>query len=121
MGAISSDLLRQRSLRLWFDKPSTLMKRILPFIIILLVLGVALGYTWYLKRATTDIHPISINVNSTAPTNSPQAVSTAGVPGAEPAHTLESANAPVHLEEFGDFECPPCGLLHPILLQMHRE
>jgi len=27
----------------------------------------------------------------------------------------------VQLEEFGDFECPPCGLLHPILLQMHKE
>jgi protein-disulfide isomerase len=27
----------------------------------------------------------------------------------------------VVLEEFGDFECPPCGILHPILLQMHKE
>ena len=31
------------------------------------------------------------------------------------------ANAPVHLEEFGDFECPPCGMFHPILKQMKQE
>ena len=27
----------------------------------------------------------------------------------------------LQVEEFGDFECPPCGLLHPILLKMHQE
>jgi len=31
------------------------------------------------------------------------------------------ANAPVQLEEFGDFECPPCGMFHPILKQMQAE
>ena len=44
-----------------------------------------------------------------------------GVPGAEPAHTLGPANAPVQIEEFGDFQCPPCGLFHPILKQMKQE
>jgi protein-disulfide isomerase len=27
----------------------------------------------------------------------------------------------VRIEEFGDFECPPCGLFHPILKQMEEE
>jgi len=98
------------------------MKRILPFIIILLVLGVALGSAWYLKRSATDVHRVSAN-NVTSPSANSQnsGPATAAVGGAEPAHTQGPANAPVHLEEFGDFECPPCGLLHPILVQMRSE
>ena len=97
------------------------MKRILPFIIILAVLGVVLGSAWYLTR------PIPANPIVTQPapgsqaTPAQQQVVNRGIPGAEPAHTLGPANAPVHLEEFGDFECPPCGAFHPILEQMHEE
>jgi protein-disulfide isomerase len=99
------------------------MKRILPFIIILVVLGVALGSAWYLTRTI----PASPTTSQPAPvpgaqaTPAQQPVVNRGVPGAEPAHTLGPANAPVHLEEFGDFECPPCGMFHPILEQMHAE
>jgi protein-disulfide isomerase len=38
-----------------------------------------------------------------------------GKSGAEPPHIRGPAKAPVALEEFGDFECQPCSLLHPIL------
>jgi protein-disulfide isomerase len=41
--------------------------------------------------------------------------------GATPPHTQGPADAPVTLEEFGDFECPPCGLLHPVLQTMEKE
>lgn len=106
------------------------MKRILPFIIILAVLGLALGSAWYLTRVTPAT-PIGV-VDQPTPTTSPgsqaspvaaqqQQPAVAGVPGAEPAHTHGPANAPVHIEEFGDFECPPCGLFHPILKQMESE
>jgi protein-disulfide isomerase len=44
-----------------------------------------------------------------------------GVAGAEPAHIIGPNSAPAKLEEFGDFECPPCGAFHPILVQMHKE
>ena len=100
------------------------MKRILPFIIILAVLGVALGSAWYLSRpnpsstspaATTSAPPTA---SSTGPT---QPVALRGTPGAEPAHTLGPPNAPIQIEEFGDFQCPPCGLFHPILELMHKE
>jgi protein-disulfide isomerase len=103
------------------------MKRILPFIIILVVLGLALGSAWYLTRsipptpaAPGQPPPPSPSgsqtsaVQQTAPAN-------AGIPGAEPAHTLGPTNAPVHIEEFGDFECPPCGIFHPILEEMRAE
>ncbi len=100
------------------------MKRILPFIIILGVLGVALGCAYYLTRPTPAPAPVARNqtpASASSPVPPNQTVSTRGVPGAEPAHKLGPENAPVHLEEFGDFECPPCGLFHPILEEMHRE
>ena len=105
------------------------MKRILPFIIILAVLGVALGSAWYLTRPTpaspdgpttgATPQPATCSTGSQAPT--PQPVANRGVPGAEPAHTLGPANAPAHIEEFGDFQCPPCAIFHPILEQMEAE
>jgi protein-disulfide isomerase len=97
------------------------MKRILPFIIIVIVLGVALASAWALKRrSSTTVTPVANNLNGAAPANSNSTVVT-GVPGSEPPHTLGPATAPAKLEEFGDFECPPCGMFHPILVQMHKE
>jgi protein-disulfide isomerase len=96
------------------------MKRALPFVIILLVLGVALGAAWYLKQNTTapSTQPSKSAANESRDTR-PAALTPE--PGAEPAHTIGPAGAPVTLEEFGDFECPPCGLLHPILKQIEHE
>lgn len=102
------------------------MKRILPFLIILAVLGVAVGSAWYLsKPISSSSGPINPRPASS---NAPQqaapaqlAAARSGVPGAEPAHTKGPANAPAHIEEFGDFQCPPCGLFHPILEQMEQE
>jgi protein-disulfide isomerase len=102
------------------------MKRILPFIIILVVLGLALGSAWYLTRSV----PATPVVNQPAQQQSPgtpqttpvaQASVNPGIPGADPPHTHGPANAPVQLEEFGDFECPPCGIFHPVLKQMEEE
>ena len=105
------------------------MKRILPFIIILVVLGLALGSAWYLTRSV-PASPTVAGQPTPAPQQSPgvpqstpvaQASVNPGIPGADPPHTHGPANAPVHLEEFGDFECPPCGIFHPVLKQMEEE
>ena len=97
------------------------MKRFLPFIIIIVVLGAALGAGWYLKRkadvSATPSSPASLN----NPVNSTSSVRTSSEPGAEPPHMHGSPDAPVKLEEFGDFECPPCALLHPILQTMEKQ
>ena len=97
------------------------MKRSLPFIIILIVLAVAVGSAWYATRptpgSTTIVDPASPNT----PASNARPAPLVGAPGAEPAHMLGSANAPAHIEEFGDFQCPPCGMFHPILKQMHKE
>lgn len=92
------------------------MKRILPFLIILCVLGVALGSAWYLKRSSSAGGPKPSSVNAPAP-----AGPTLLAPGAAPPHEMGAADAPVTLEEFGDFECPPCGQFHPILKKMQEE
>lgn len=103
------------------------MKRILPFIIILAVLGLALGSAWYLTRSVPST-PTAVGQQTpqspapgTQATPVQQTPVNPGIPGAEPAHSHGAANAPVHLEEFGDFECPPCGQFHPVLKQMEAE
>jgi protein-disulfide isomerase len=84
------------------------MKRLLPFIIILVVLGAALGSAWYLTR--------TIPASPATPITPPQ-----GSPATSQGSPVAQQNPPVKLEEFGDFECPPCGMFHPILQQMHEE
>jgi protein-disulfide isomerase len=96
----------------YFDQ----MKRLLPFLIILLVLGAAVGATaWYLKRSEA---PSASAVAGVAVAPTPAG---ATEPGAEPPHVEGPAQAPVTIEEFGDFQCPPCGMLHPVLKQMQSE
>jgi protein-disulfide isomerase len=104
------------------------MKRLLPFFIILVVLGLALGSAWYLTQsspAAPQSAPVVQNPTPAPPGSqaapASQPVVNQGIPGAEPPHAIGPANAPAQLEEFGDFQCPPCGLFHPILEQMERE
>jgi protein-disulfide isomerase len=107
------------------------MKRILPFLIILAVLGVALASIWYLTRPVTTstngpTTPSPVSSGSQAPASQPSPPSQpqtakTGVPGAEPAQTKGPANAPAQIEEFGDYQCPPCGMFNPILEQMKEE
>jgi protein-disulfide isomerase len=94
------------------------MKRLLPFVIILAVLGVALGGGWYLKHNAVEPGPTASTVT---PSQLPTKPSAPIERGADPPHAVGPANAPVTLEEFGDFECPPCGLLHPGLKTIERE
>jgi protein-disulfide isomerase len=104
------------------------MKRALPFLIIGTVLVIAVVAALYLKRsASTPMAPPA--PSSAAPATAPAANNTtttsneaaANETGATPPHTHGPADAPVTLEEFGDFECPPCGLLHPVLQTMEKE
>jgi len=39
----------------------------------------------------------------------------------EPTHVRGPAQAPVTLEEFGDFQCPPCGMISGPLLEIEKD
>ena len=51
----------------------------------------------------------------------PPPQSESGKPGAVPAHVRGAENAPVVLEEFGDFECVPCLMLWPALKNLEKD
>ena len=83
------------------------MKRYLPFIIIALVgLGTAAGGTMLYRAKHARIAAVAAR---TAADN------IGGNPGANPAHAHGPDNAPVTIEEFGDFQCPPCAALASLL------
>jgi protein-disulfide isomerase len=93
------------------------MKRALPFLIIAIVLAAAGVIAWYLKQSAVQPPVAAPTPTASVPAIPPKV----GEPGAEPAHAQGSAKAAVTLEEFGDFQCPPCGVLHPILKTMQQE
>ena len=100
----------------------------MPFLLILAVLGIALGSVWYLtKPVATSTIPASQSPAASTSSQQPSAAAAqlgpvkTGVPGAEPANTKGPANARVHIEEFGDFQCPPCAAFHPMLEKLEKE
>lgn len=92
------------------------MRRALPIAIIFGVLGATLLAVWYLKRPAAE----PPQVNARRPSGQTSRTGAAKL-GADPPHTLGNANAPVMLEEFGDFECAPCASLHPVLKSLKAE
>jgi len=97
------------------------MKRYLPFIIIAAVLLAVVGVavSMFRSASTPQPHPIDPATPST--------VAYAGAPGAEPPHVrgasseTAASGAAVTLEEFGDFQCPPCGLLYLDLKKIEHD
>lgn len=92
-------------------------KSILPFVIIGAVFVVSIGVSVWLfnQGPKTD----SGNTNGV---NGPGKLNPDNLPkGAEPPRSEGTAGAKVVLEEFGDFQCPPCGAFHPDAKQIVRE
>jgi protein-disulfide isomerase len=121
------------------------MRRFLPLAIIGAVFLIAIGSGWLLFRGkqstSSPVAPVPpvVPVASTSPVTSaspaapaspgasvvqtPPAAATAPVPppGAESLHVRGSANAPVTIEEYGDFQCIPCAQLFPILAKVEED
>jgi len=87
------------------------MKRLLPFVLIVVVLVAAVAVGWVLLRSSQQSR------NSNTPTPDPATE----VQGAEPPHVRGSMNAPVTVEEFGDFQCGACGGYYPELKKIETE
>lgn len=85
------------------------MKRYLPFVIVAIVALATLGTGAMLYRAKRpQVHAISES-------------KTPGKSDTESAHVRGNPDAPVTLEEYGDFQCPPCGMFSVFLQQLEKE
>ena len=86
------------------------MKRYLPFVIVIVVALATFGGATMLYRAkrpeVKNIVPESQNVPARGDTS---------------AHVRGNPNAAVTLEEFGDFQCPPCGQFAGFAEELLRE
>src|SRR2546426_11671852 len=85
------------------------MKRYLPFIIVALVGLLAVGGGAFLYRAKRSANP------------TPKISKTETLPSGELIHALGPEDAAVRLEEFGDFQCPPCGKLSEPINQLQKQ
>lgn len=92
------------------------MKRAAPFLIVLGVLAATVAFGTVLYRAKQQKAVAAARAEATA-------VETANSkePGALPLHERGGKDAPVAWEEFGDFECPPCGGVFELLEQFEKD
>jgi protein-disulfide isomerase len=106
------------------------MKRYLPFIIIALVLVAAIGIFEIMFRGgngggdsglglSNSSQPAQLVDKGSAPAQSTPNQSTPG--SAAVTKPNVKISSPVILEEYGDYQCPPCGLLYPELKQVEKE
>jgi protein-disulfide isomerase len=82
------------------------MKRYLPFIIVAAVALITLGTGWMLVRAKRLPAPTAAAKESTS---------------SREMHVRGEADAAVTLEEFGDFECPPCSIMSGAIHQLEKD
>ena len=86
------------------------MKRYLPFIIVVVVALVTLASGTVLYRAK---RPSLLTM--------PKSALVSGSVAADSMHIRGPASAPVTIEEFGDFQCPPCGILSGPINQLEQD
>src|ERR1043165_6251135 len=84
------------------------MRRYAPFIIVGLVAALAIGGGTVFYREKMASQPtLKISKDNDE--------------SKETGHVLGPANAPLTLEEYGDFQCPPCGKLSEPINQLHHD
>ena len=85
------------------------MKRYLPFVIVAVVALATIGSGAMLYRAKRP-HVLSIPEQTLSAKSGP-----------ESPHIRGNPDAPVTLEEYGDFQCPPCGMFAAFLAQLEKD
>ncbi len=95
------------------NKPAQ-KKSFLPFIIIGVVLAILVVGATLMFRSSDNTGDVSATKPLTTAPNP-------GLPGAQPMHVKGEASAALTIEEFGDYQCPPCGNLHPVLQKIEDD
>jgi len=101
------------------------MKRSLPFLIIVLVLAAAVALAYFLFRKSGSANETSTsltgpNQNSQTGSSSSNSGSLITNPSAVTKPNVK-VSSPVLIEEYGDYQCPPCGRLYPELKKIEDE
>ena len=86
------------------------MKRYLPFVIVIGIALSTLGSGTFLYRAKRQQLK-----------NIPESESVLAKTNTDSAHIRGNPDAPVTLEEFGDFQCPPCGKFSEFVEELLKE
>lgn len=102
------------------------MKRALPFIIIgiVLIAGVTAIVIFSRQRGGAgSAGAFATNNQQTQTTASPSSAAPQSSPNAATGFTRPNVkvSSPVVLEEYGDYQCPPCGMLYPVLKEIEHE
>lgn len=89
------------------------MKRYLPFIIVAAVAlsAIGAGAAIYQTKKQRLAAATAVNVHDPA----------GAKPGSKPAHTRGSTKATVTIEEFADFQCPPCSGISTIVKELEKK
>lgn len=98
------------------------MKKYLPFAIILIVLGAASGVAfmlWKNRGGSTKTDSTFATALPSPPSNPASSPAAKDLPGSTKPNVKVSS--PVIIEEYGDYQCPPCGQLYPELKQIEHE
>lgn len=101
------------------------MKRSLPFIIIIAVLiaGLAIGYILLGKTGNSN----NANVTFMPPSQTSETAATAANTNSSPTTSAPvtkpnvKVSSPIEVEEYGDYQCPPCGKLYPELKKIEED
>ena len=100
------------------------MKKSLPFIIIgvVLIVGVVAFVVFTRKRSGGDnVNAFVANTQQIQATGGGSSSPASSAVSLTNVFTLKPLSAPVVLEEYGDYQCPPCGVLYPVLKQIEHE
>jgi protein-disulfide isomerase len=104
------------------------MKKFLPFAIIIVVLAAAVGVSFVLLKGKDTSNSSSTFVANGSGVSVSGPTASASHDPKQPPQTSSGAtrpnvkvSSPVVIEEYGDYQCPPCGLLYPDLKQIEHE
>ena len=86
-------------------------------IIVLVLIAVVVGGFWFYSSSKSSPAKKTANSNTNANANTGNLYATAP-PGAQPPEMLGSPTAAVTVEEFGDFQCPSCAQVHPMVKEI---